>query len=474
MNQSLRRMEYAVRGEVVNRAEQIQKELKSRDHTYPFDEIIFTNIGNPQALGQKPMTFFRQVLALTDLPPASGVDHPDVAKLFPADAIARAKELHTMMGGMGTGAYTGSQGVAGICNQVADYITARDNGHVSDPSNIFLTNGASAGIQMVLTAAIASSDDAVMMPIPQYPIYSALTELLGAKQVGYALDEANGWSVTAETLRSQHAKATADGVTKVKALVVINPGNPTGQIIDRDVLLDICHFCADEGIVLLADEVYQRNVYTDATPFVSTKEVVCDNNVENLALASFHSTSKGLIGECGRRGGYMELHGFNPEVQAEILKLASSGLCSGVAGQVMTSLMVRPPAVGDESYESHEAEEAAIFSSLQRRSRMLIDGLNAIDGINCTDTYGAMYVFPEIDMPAKAVEHAAAEGTTVDSVYAISLLNRTGICVVPASGFGQAQGRAGFRTTFLPNEGQMKDAIGLFELHHNEFWSKWG
>ena len=72
----------------------------------------------------------------------------------------------------------------------------------------------------MLTAAIASTDDAVMMPIPQYPIYSALTELLGAKQVGYALDESSGWSVTAETLRKQYAEATADGTTKVKALVV--------------------------------------------------------------------------------------------------------------------------------------------------------------------------------------------------------------------------------------------------------------
>ena len=254
---------------------------------------------------------------------------------------------------------------------------------------------------------------------------------------------------------------------------MINPGNPTGQIIDREVLLEICQFCADEGIVLLADEVYQRNVYSDAAQFVSTKQVACDGNVEGLALASFHSTSKGLIGECGRRGGYMELHGFDPKVQAQILKLASSGLCAGVGGQVMTSLMVRPPAVGDASYESHEAEEAAIFTSLQRRSKMLIDGLNAIDGISCNDTYGAMYVFPEIKMPAKAIAHAAAEGASVDMLYAISLLNRTGICVVPASGFGQAEGRAGFRTTFLPNEEQMGIAIGLFKVHHDEFCSHW-
>lgn len=89
---------------------------------------------------------------------------------------------------------------------------------------------------------------------------------------------------------------------------------------------------------------------------------------ENLQLISFHSTSKGLIGECGRRGGMMELHNIDPYVHTQLYKLASSGLCSGVDGQMMMSLMVRPPLPDEESYELFNKEETDIFESLKRRA----------------------------------------------------------------------------------------------------------
>lgn len=95
----------------------------------------------------------------------------------------------------------------------------------------------------------------------------------------------------------------------IRALTIINPGNPTGQVLSRDDLEIICKFCAKYDIVLLADEVYQRNIYDENKQFVSAKKVALETpGCENLQLVSFHSTSKGLIGECGRRGGYMELH----------------------------------------------------------------------------------------------------------------------------------------------------------------------
>lgn len=193
-----------------------------------------------------------------------------------------------------------------------------------------------------------------MIPIPQYPIYSALITLLGGRQVGYELDEDRGWAMTKEELERSLKEAVKKGLN-VKAMAVINPGNPTGQVLDRTSLETVCTFCADNGIVLLADEVYQRNVYVDNKRFISMKKVVCETpGCENVELVSFHSTSKGLIGECGHRGGYMELHNICPEVQAELYKLACSGLCSGVAGQIMTSLMVRPPAEDGESHKHCE------------------------------------------------------------------------------------------------------------------------
>jgi alanine transaminase len=255
---------------------------------------------------------------------------------------------------------------------------------------------------------------------------------------------------------------------------MINPGNPTGQVMKREDIETICTFCVDNGIVLLADEVYQRNVYALDREFISAKKVAVETpGCEHLELVSFHSTSKGLIGECGRIGGYMELHGIDPYVHSQIYKLASSGLCSGVAGQIMTSLMVNGPKEGGESYDKFAEEERTIFESLARRAKTIVEGLNKIDGIDCEKAEGAMYAFPRLTLPKKAVDYAEANDTTPDSLYALSLLEETGICVVPASGFGQKDGRIGFRTTFLPPEDELNLAVKEFGRHHKLFCEKY-
>eukprot|EP00957_Ditylum_brightwellii_P021261 1603750-Ditylum_brightwellii.AAC.1 len=163
MSQGLRRMQYAVRGEVVMKADAMAAEGR---------EIIYTNIGNPHAVGQKPLTFYREVMALCDLPAEFGIDNPAVTSAFPEDVVVRAREMRASMPS-GTGAYTNSQGILEFRQDIADYITDRDE-HVAYPANIFLTNGASAGIEMVLNGLISDDKDAIMIPIPQYPIYSAL------------------------------------------------------------------------------------------------------------------------------------------------------------------------------------------------------------------------------------------------------------------------------------------------------------
>ncbi|EED93441.1 alanine aminotransferase [Thalassiosira pseudonana CCMP1335] len=443
-------MQYAVRGEVVIRADAMAAEGR---------KIIYTNIGNPHAVGQKPITYYRQVLSLCDLPAECGVDNTQVAAAFPSDVIERAIEMRDAIGPAGTGAYTNSQGIGKFRDDVAHFITARDE-HVALPSNIFLSNGASAAIENVLTGLIGSNRDAIMIPIPQYPIYSAIISRLGARQVGYFLER-------------RTAAVERDGLD-IRALTLINPGNPTGQVLGREDLEIICTFCAKHNIVLLADEVYQRNIYDDKKEFVSAKKVAVETpGCENLQLISFHSTSKGLIGECGRRGGYMELHNIDPYVQTQLYKLASSGLCSGVDGQMMTSLMVRPPLPGEESHELFSRQEFEIFSSLKRRAVSLVRGLNDIDGMTCTPAEGAMYAFPRVELPPKALDAAAINDQTPDNLYALSLLEETGICVVPASGFGQKEGRIGFRTTFLPPEDELNQAVVEFKRHHEWFCEKY-
>ncbi|EKX38132.1 hypothetical protein GUITHDRAFT_77426 [Guillardia theta CCMP2712] len=466
INQNLVEMQYAVRGLVPITAERIQKEILNGDTSKPFKEVLYCNIGNPHSVGQKPITFYREVLALVDCPML--LEREGVEKLFKPDVIKRAKELIGLIKG-GTGAYSHSQGIEGIRKHVAEFIKGRD-GHPAQVGDIFLTNGASSGIQMILTTIIAEPTDAILVPLPQYPIYSALIKLLNGTQVGYSLDESKGWALNIDELMEKIREARVQGA-KPKALVLINPGNPVGNCLSYDNLVDLVKLCKAEGLVLLADEVYQENIYADR-PFVSLKKVVRDLGPEfsGFEFVSFHSTSKGIIGECGRRGGYMELCGFDPEVQAQIYKLASSGLCSNIDGQVMVDLMIRPPLPGDESYEDFTRERSAIFDSLKRKSIFLHESLNEIAGVSCQPLKGAMYAFPKLDLPPKAI--AAAEGAkhAPDTFYALSLLENTGICAVPGSGF---DGPNHIRLTFLPAEDKLKTAMSHFRRHHEMFVKKY-
>lgn len=162
MSQNIRKMEYAVRGKIVIAADKIAEELKEMEstnkpnHKYDFDHIVYTNIGNPQSVGQAPLTWPRQVMALVDLPSDMGVDHPLASQMFPADAIDRAREIKQAMPCGSSGAYSHSKGVKALRDDVAHFITERD-GIATDPDDIFLTNGASAAIMMILCALIKDS-----------------------------------------------------------------------------------------------------------------------------------------------------------------------------------------------------------------------------------------------------------------------------------------------------------------------------
>lgn len=219
---------------------------------------------------------------------------------------------------------------------MAKFIEHRDGGVPSDPDSIFLTNGASEAINFILKSIIANPSTGVMIPIPQYPIYSATIDALRGNKVGYYLNEEKGWELNMDDLEKSLKDATDSGID-VNSFVLINPGNPTGNVLSRENLHDIVRFCSDHNLVLLADEVYQENVYAEDVEFISCKRAAYETGLlddDAIELVSFHSVSKGVFGECGRRGGYMELVGIDPDVQAQIYKLASAGLCSTVTGQV--------------------------------------------------------------------------------------------------------------------------------------------
>ncbi|CAH2355336.1 probable alanine aminotransferase [[Candida] railenensis] len=471
LNQNTLEAKYAVRGRIPIKADELHQKILSdpTDHGLPFDNIISANIGNPQQLDQKPLTWYRQVLSILQYPKL--LDHTDV---FPEDVIARAKYLLDHTGSLG--AYSHSQGNLGIRKSVAKFITNRDDGHVADPSNIFLTSGASAAVSYLLQILSKDTKSGFLIPIPQYPLYTATIALNNSKPIGYFLDESHHWSTNPEQIRSLIKENQAEGVD-IKALVVINPGNPTGSILSRDDIVDLIDIAAEYGIVLISDEVYQENVFeSGGGKFVSMKKVLSELLLENEAkysnvqLASLHSTSKGVSGECGQRGGYMELVGFAPAVKDVIFKLASINLCSVVSGQALMELMINPPQPGSPSYEVYHAETSKIHNDLQTRSTALYEAFSEMTDISCNKPQGAMYLFPKLNFTKATYPELFLEANEfevpVDELYCMKLLERTGICCVPGSGFGQVPDTFHLRTTFLPPGKEWVDRWAKF---HEEF-----
>jgi len=275
--------------------------------------------------------------------------------------------------------------------------------------------------------------------------------------VDYFLDEERGWQLSREELERAYESGRRRGVN-VRALVVVNPGNPTGQVMDLASLRDTVEFCRSRGLVLIADEVYQENIWRRDVNFTSFKRVVAETGAAHgVQLASLHSVSKGFFGECGRRGGFMELSGFSREVKDIMYKLASVNLCSNVEGQLAVGVMCRPPKPGDESYDLYCRERDATLESLRRRAGIVYELLNDGDSLSCQLPEGALYAFPRVRLPPSFAEKFAPNP---DEAYCVQLLEATGIVLVPGSGFGQRDGTFHFRTTILPPEGDLPAILG--------------
>lgn len=466
VNPNLIQAQYAVRGKIVARAQELEEQGR---------KIIYCNIGNPQALKQKPVTFIRQVLSVLEYPEL--INNPDAKKIYPADVMARAKMIMEK-NPTGTGAYTVSSGIAFIRDAVAEFITKRD-GIPADKNRIVLTDGASKGVQAALTMILKGGNDGVMIPIPQYPLYSATLTLYGAKQIGYFLDESNSWQLNEKILEDSIREAKAKGINPV-AIAVINPGNPTGAVLSKDNMEMIIRFAKKYNLVLLADEVYQENVYLEGIKFVSFAKAMHGMGEKEVTLFSFHSVSKGFLGECGHRGGYFEVRNMADDVYEQLVKLQSVGLCSNVDGQIVTYLMVAPPKPGDESYELYKKERDGILNDLKYKSRVLGEGLNAIDGMECEVPHGAMYAFVKFKLPHKkgvdvskmTVDELYAYDAKRDFDYCMALLEETGICVVPGSGFGQMPNTMHFRTTILPPREDILSLVEQMKTFHREYAKK--
>merc|ERR1711936_206495 len=436
--------EYAVRGPLVIRASELELELK-QGVKKPFSSVIKANIGDAHAMGNKPITFIRQVMAIITHPPLLETD------AFPEDAKARAREILGGCRGGSVGAYSDSPGIEIIRRHVANYIKERDGGIDSDWRNIMLCAGASEGIRGIMKLMTNPGGEntkrpGVMIPTPQYPLYSASLAEYNMEQVGYYLDEARNWALDPQELERsiKDAKKRCD----VRAIVIINPGNPTGQVLTRQNIEDVIKFAHKENLFIFADKVYQHNVYAEGSKFHSFKKVMM---------------------EMGAPYSDMEVANMDPGVMAMLQKSISAKLCPTVLGQACMDLVVNPPRPGEPSYESWLAEKDGTLTSLARRAELVATTLNSIEGFTCNVVQGAMYAFPQIHLPPKAIAAAQEAGQAADVFYAFNLLESTGICVIPGSGFGQRPGTYHFRTTILPQEAMIEDMLGRIKEFHLKF-----
>ncbi|MFH1264073.1 MAG: aminotransferase class I/II-fold pyridoxal phosphate-dependent enzyme [Pseudomonadota bacterium] len=453
VNPKIAEMEYAVRGPIPIRAAEMARQGK---------KTVLCNIGNPQAFGQTPISYYREALSLLESP----------------ERIARERKLGVVSEtileiceGMlaqlpsGVGAYTESQGPLFIRKAVAKFIDQRDGvsrsgGVAADPEKIFLTNGASEAARNLIDLLISGPRDGIMIPIPQYPLYSASIKRAGGVQVNYYLDEESGWTLNKPILEKAFAQAKRKGI-RVKAIVVINPGNPTGAILPASAMTEVVEFAQERGLAILADEVYQENLY--GAEFVSFAKLV---GTREVPLFSLHSTSKGFCGECGRRGGYVEIRN-PPRVKNSklsfpelLFKQASVSLCSNTIGQALTYLMVTPPPKGSSTAKQFAEERGRVLSSLYEKAEMIRGAFRKMNGVECFGRTGALYLFPRLDRLPRG---------TNDFDYCMNLLESTGLCTVNGAGFGQRPGTNHLRVAFLPPREMLEEVLPAWVKFHNAY-----
>ena len=462
VNQNIIDLEYAVRGPIPQRAAKLKKQGK---------KIIFCNIGNPQALGQKPITFYREVLSLLENPNIIAREKylaQNPVKKFNniSNHAINVSEKLLINIEMGLGAYTDSKGQYFIRESIAKFIDKRDSidssksNLQSHPDNIFLTDGASEGAKAVLELLITDKNDGIMIPIPQYPLYSATIKRCGGTQVNYYPDEDNDWTLNKEILNESFQKANKNKID-VKAIVVINPGNPTGAILDKSSIVQVIDFAEENDLAIIADEVYQENLYS--SEFISFAKAISDRNIP---LFSLHSVSKGYYGECGQRGGYLEVRN-PPSINnstlsfAELLfKVASVNLCSNTIGQALVYLMVNPPLKGTDAFDNFMLEKQTILDDLFNKANIIKNSFTDMDGMECFGKIGALYLFPRINkLPANYT----------DFEYCMTLLEDTGLCVVNGLGFGQKPGTHHLRIAFLPSVKSLRSVLPSWIDFHNKF-----
>jgi alanine-synthesizing transaminase len=328
------------------------------------------------------------------------------------EAVARAMRD-------GHNGYTPSPGIPEAREAVAADFTAR--GVDTSPDRVLMTSGTSEGIELALTAIVDEGEE-VLVPSPTYPLYTAVLAKIGATPVYYRTDHTNHWLPDLDHLRRVIT-------TRTRALVVIDPNNPTGAIYPDDMRRALIGIAEEHGLVILADEVYGDLAYDGSVPPMAILN-------PEAAIISYSSLSKAYLAP-GWRAGWMAV-GRSPRLDpalAAIKKLADGRLCSpGPMQYAVTAALT-----------SDRSHQAGFRQALRERAELTIDRLNRIPGMSCVAPKGAFYAMPKMTLPP---------GRT-DRDYVLGLLRDTGILVVYGSGFGTDPADGFFRVVFLAPPGEL-------------------
>ena len=378
---------YDIRGPVLDRARQMEEE----GH-----KIIKLNIGNLAVFGFDAPEEIQQDM-IRNLPNAAA--YSDSKGIF----AARKAVMH----------YTQQQGIQGV--------TLDD---------IYLGNGASELIVMA-TNALLNNGDELLLPAPDYPLWTAAVSLSGGTPVHYLCDEANGWM---PDLRDIRAKITPN----TKGIVVINPNNPTGALYSDELLKGIVALAREHGLVIFADEVY------DKVLFDGVKHTAIGSLSHDVLTLTFNSLSKSYL-SCGYRAGWLVVSGDKKPARDYIEglnMLSSMRLCANVPGQwaIQTALG------GYQSINDLVKEGGR----LRRQRDLAYDLMTAIPGVSCVKPSAALYMFPRLDPAMYPIQD--------DQQFINELLQETKVLLVQGSGFNWPSPDH-FRIVFLPHEDDLREAI---------------
>lgn len=300
------------------------------------------------------------------------------------------------------------------------------------PERVIVTTGVSEGIFMVMAAMIDKGDE-ILVPGPTYPPYTSYANFFEGKPVAYKTVEEEGWQPDVEDMRSKISE-------KTKGIVIINPNNPCGAVYHENTVKKIVDLAAENDLLVLSDEIYDRIVYEEQ--FVSTSRIAKDFPVVGL-----NGFSKAYL-VTGWRLGYFYFH--DPEgklgmLEESVKKESRIRLCTNTPVQKAGVAALNGP-------QEHITE---MVEKLRKRRDYAWKRLNEIEGISCTKPKGAFYVFPKI--------HDVGHRWKTDLEFVLDVLEKTGVLFVHGSGFCNTYGAGHARVVFLPPVGVLESALGMLE-----------